>query len=65
MNATGGAANMLDYNNPSCHSPSATVSIPSHIYNLAAFNFSITAHLFHSHESWRHANSISEQHRGD
>lgn len=61
----GGTAGIMDYTNPSCHSPSATMSIPSHIFSMAATHLSIIGHLFHSQESWRHASKIIEQHRGE
>jgi len=50
----------------SCHSPSTSnVSIPGHIFSIAVGHLTVTNHLFHSQDSWRQANTISEQNKGE
>ncbi|XP_065886488.1 AF4/FMR2 family member 4-like isoform X2 [Dysidea avara] len=58
---TGVTTSGVDYS-VSCHSPSASnVSIPGHIFSIAVSHLTVTSHLFHAQDSWRQADSISEQ----
>jgi len=62
---TGSTTGGVDYN-ISCHSPStSSVSVPGHIFSIAVNHHAVTSHLFHAQDSWRQADSISEQSKGE